>query len=84
GQAYILLERCHNFTDGTMCMTCYDRCPLRGSAIILKDGLNPATTTACVGCGIRVYVCPVDALELVPQSEQKVPAKTLAVVSQGG
>ena len=25
GRAYILKDRCHNYTDGTICMTCYDR-----------------------------------------------------------
>lgn len=66
GQAFILKERCHNFTDGVMCWTCYDKCPLRGSAMILKDGIIPAMTKDCVGCGICEYVCPVRAVEVLP------------------
>lgn len=58
---------------GTMCMTCYDRCPLRGTAVVLSGGLVPAMTTACVGCGICDYVCPVQAVEIVPASSRVVP-----------
>ena len=73
GQAYILKTRCHNYTDGTICMTCYDRCPLRGSAVVLSGGLVPVMTTACVGCGICDYVCPVQAVEIVPASSRLKP-----------
>ena len=68
GRAYILKDRCHNYAGGVMCMTCYDRCPLRGSAVVLSGGLIPAMTTACVGCGICEYVCPVRAVEIWPAS----------------
>lgn len=61
GQAYILEDRCHNHNGGIMCWTCYDRCPFRGTAIILAGGFTPAVTSACVGCGICEYVCPVMA-----------------------
>lgn len=73
GQAYILKDRCHNYTDGTICMTCYDRCPLRGTAVVLAGGLVPAMTAACVGCGICDYVCPVQAVEIVPASCRLTP-----------
>lgn len=66
GQAYILEDRCHNFTDGVMCWTCYDKCPLRGEAVILKNGITPAMTRRCVGCGICEYVCPVQAVVTLP------------------
>lgn len=59
GHAVILRDKCHNFTSGVMCWTCYDRCPLRGTAIVLHDGFIPTVTTDCVGCGICEYVCPV-------------------------
>ncbi len=59
GQAYILQDRCHNHNGGIMCWTCYDRCPLRGKAIVLAGGFTPAVTEACVGCGICQYVGPV-------------------------
>ena len=82
GQAYILTDRCHNYTDGIMCMTCYDRCPLRGQAIVLANGLEPAMTNKCVGCGICDYVCPVQAISLVPKGSNYRPV-TAAKLSKG-
>ena len=67
GRAVMLKARCHNFTGGVMCWTCYDRCPLRGKAIILQDGVLPTLTEQCVGCGVCEYVCPVKALVTIPQ-----------------
>ncbi len=62
GQAYILEKHCHNFNNGVMCSTCYDRCPLRGHAMVLELGFIPRHTDACVGCGVCEYVCPVNAI----------------------
>lgn len=81
GRAFILRGRCHNYTGVTMCMTCYDRCPLRGSAIVLADGLIPKVTTQCVGCGVCEYVCPVRAVEVAPRSAQWIPADAVPTMS---
>ncbi|MBQ7609263.1 MAG: 4Fe-4S dicluster domain-containing protein [Desulfovibrionaceae bacterium] len=83
GQAYILKDRCHNYTDGIMCMTCYDRCPLRGSAVVLDHGLNPAMTTACVGCGVCVYVCPADAVTVIPAASPMLPPSAVPPIEKG-
>ena len=77
GRAFILRDRCHNYTDGTICMTCYDRCPLRGRAVELEDGLIPRITSACAGCGMCEYVCPVGAIEIYPTSAHWVPASAV-------
>lgn len=66
GRAAILQNRCHNHTTGVMCWTCYDRCPLRGKAMVLRDGLIPEITDECVGCGVCEYVCPMQAILTVP------------------
>lgn len=67
GKAVIFKERCYNSTDsGILCTTCYDRCPLRGSGMILKDGYIPAVGEACSGCGVCEHVCPVRAVGVVP------------------
>lgn len=73
GRAYILATECHNYTNGPMCWTCYDRCPLRGQAMQLADGITPAVGKACVGCGVCAYVCPKDAIVIVPQSSNYIP-----------
>lgn len=84
GRAYILQERCHNYTDGTICMTCYDRCPLRGSAVVLSNGIVPAITTACVGCGVCEYVCPVKAVEVLAASARGTPSQAAPTLADPG
>jgi ferredoxin len=49
-----------------MCWTCYERCPLRGTAMVLENGYRPAVTQACVGCGVCEYVCPIRAITVTP------------------
>lgn len=71
GRAVILEDRCHNYTGGIMCWTCYDRCPLRGTAVMLKDGIIPAITDVCVGCGVCEYVCPVQAVVTVARGDSR-------------
>lgn len=73
GRAHILRSFCHNYTNGPMCWTCYDKCPLRGKAMTLVGGITPAVGDACVGCGVCAYVCPKDAIEIVPSSSDYIP-----------
>ena len=54
-----------------MCWTCYERCPLRGTSIVLENGYRPLITDACVGCGVCEYVCPVKAISVVPARLQE-------------
>lgn len=46
--------------DGSamICNVCFNVCPLRDTAIILKNGLLPVITDECVGCGACVEKCP--------------------------
>lgn len=66
GVAVLLKERCHNWVGSILCRTCYDKCPLRGTAIILQGGDVPEVADACVGCGVCEHVCPVDAIIVRP------------------
>jgi formate hydrogenlyase subunit 6/NADH:ubiquinone oxidoreductase subunit I len=66
GRARILKNRCYNFTSDTMCWTCHDHCPLRGTAMVLENGIAPAVTEDCVGCGVCEYVCPIRAILTIP------------------
>ena len=68
----IFKDRCLNWIEsGTMCMTCYDRCPLRGEGMVLDMGYVPAVGESCVGCGMCEYVCPKNAVAVVPDVQKK-------------
>ncbi|MDE5833718.1 MAG: 4Fe-4S dicluster domain-containing protein [Desulfovibrio sp.] len=82
GQAYILKDKCHNFTDGVMCSTCYDRCPIRGKGVVLEFGITPAMTKDCAGCGVCVYVCPLDAVVVHPNGYDAPPLSALPLAIQ--
>lgn len=68
GMAYLNLKKCVDYQEEAMvmCWTCYDRCPMRGKAIVLANGYVPAVTAACVGCGVCEYVCPIKAITVTP------------------
>jgi NAD-dependent dihydropyrimidine dehydrogenase PreA subunit len=68
GMAYLDIKRCVDYQEENhiMCWTCYERCPLRGTAIVLQNGYRPAVTDKCVGCGVCEYVCPVKAVTVLP------------------
>lgn len=44
--------------NGSVCWTCYDACPLKGSALTLKSGRPTVEPTACSGCGQCEFACP--------------------------
>jgi NAD-dependent dihydropyrimidine dehydrogenase PreA subunit len=56
-----------------MCWTCYERCPLRGTAMVLENGYRPKVTASCVGCGVCEYVCPVKAITVTPARSREKP-----------
>ncbi|MDR3175926.1 MAG: 4Fe-4S dicluster domain-containing protein [Desulfovibrio sp.] len=68
GLARIDKAKCVDYqrNAGVMCWTCYERCPLKGKAIILKNGYLPEITEHCVGCGVCEYVCPVTVVQVTP------------------
>ncbi len=69
GTAHIALNKClaHN---GQMpgCDYCYDRCPVKETAILLEDGKPRIVADQCVGCGICEYYCPAPgkAIQVLP------------------
>lgn len=71
GMAVLLRNRCHNWVGTVLCRTCYDKCPLRGTAMLLEDGDIPAVAAACVGCGVCEHVCPVDAIVVRPDAGRR-------------
>ena len=82
GLAFILENRCYNFTGGLMCWTCYDHCPLRGHGMVLKDGLTPHVTQGCAGCGVCVTVCPAKAVEVRPGKNPPSPEGALPLLPE--
>lgn len=75
GMAVLLKSKCHNWVGEVLCRTCYDKCPLRGTAIILEGGDIPAVADSCVGCGVCEHVCPVDAIIVRPGTRAKPKAQ---------
>lgn len=57
--------------SGTMCMTCYDRCPLRDEGMVLDMGYVPVVGESCAGCGVCGYVCLENAVAMVPDVRRK-------------
>jgi ferredoxin len=68
GLARLDRARCVDYrkNTGIMCWTCYERCPLKGKAIVLEKCYLPAVTERCVGCGVCEYVCPVSVITVTP------------------
>ena len=78
GRAFLDEKGCVDYQDqsGIMCWTCYERCPLKGTAIVLQNGYTPSVTEQCVGCGVCEYVCPITVITVTPT--RLLPAKETA------
>lgn len=79
GVAEIDTNRCLVYSKNQPCTICYDKCPVMGNAIRLREerrgkGLKypMVLNDLCVGCGICEYVCPVkgiSAIRVMPLSD---------------
>ncbi len=65
---YAKLDRklCHTWKGFIICRSCYERCPLKATAMVLEKGIYPAITDRCVGCGVCEHVCPEQAIVTIP------------------
>lgn len=82
GQAHILVSLCHNYTNGPMCWTCYDRCPLRGKAIILKDGLTPLLQMPAWAVASALTSAPQKAVRVITASSDYIPIDAAPMASR--
>lgn len=69
GLAVLDRDSCFTWGGVVLCRTCYEKCPLRGKALVLQNGINPVITESCVGCGVCEFVCPRKAVTTVPERE---------------
>ena len=67
GKARLVKDLCFTYEGTVICRSCFERCPLKGSAIILERAIYPVVTDDCVGCGVCEHVCPRKAIETVPE-----------------
>ncbi len=66
GTAILDKSLCYTWKGLIICRSCYERCPLKGSAIILKEGMYPEITDKCAGCGVCEHVCSQLAIQTIP------------------
>ena len=66
GYARLDKTLCHTWQGFIICRSCFERCPLKGSAMVLEKGIYPAITDQCAGCGVCEHVCPQKAIATVP------------------
>ncbi len=59
GTAVIKEDFCLAY-NGSSCMTCYDACPLKRSAIKMKSNKPVIIDEECTGCGICEEVCVIN------------------------
>jgi ferredoxin-type protein NapG len=67
GVAAVRADRClaHN---GSACMSCYDACPLKRTALKFKNNRPTVDEKACTGCGRCEFVCPSKTKGIVVES----------------
>lgn len=66
GFARLDRSKCYTWREELICRSCYERCPLKATAIILEWGEYPIITDQCAGCGVCEHVCPTQAIITYP------------------
>ena len=66
GTALLTANLCY-LAKGQPCDYCVLRCPLKSGAIAFgRGGLSEVNESVCAGCGVCAYLCPTDAVRIVP------------------
>ncbi len=66
GFARLDRNKCYTWSSGIVCRSCYERCPIKSTAMRLENGEFPVITDRCAGCGVCEHVCPKDAITVYP------------------
>ncbi len=66
GYAELDRKKCYQWSGFLLCRSCYERCPIKWTAMKLEKGEYPVITDACAGCGVCEHVCPADAIRVIP------------------
>jgi ferredoxin-type protein NapG len=68
GTAVINLNSCY-LALGQPCDYCVERCPLKNEAIAFGPAGPPEINeSSCTGCGVCAYLCPADAITIIPNT----------------
>ena len=62
----INVTKCYTWTGEIICRSCYERCPIKSTAMKLAHGEYPVITDQCAGCGVCEHVCPKVAITVYP------------------
>ena len=66
GFARLDRSKCYTWREELICRSCYERCPLKATAIVLERAEYPVITDRCAGCGVCEHVCPQKAIITYP------------------
>lgn len=66
GEARLDKAKCYTWEGFILCRSCFERCPLKGRAILLENEIYPVITDKCAGCRICEHVCPTRSIITMP------------------